>query len=37
MRDSRVNPDQVPIFDLASLDVPAHTRDPKQNPVKMRV
>ncbi len=37
MRSSFVNPDQAPIFDLASLDVPAQTRDPKQNQVKMRV
>ena len=37
MRGSPVNPDQDPVFDPAGLHVPAQTRDPNQDPVKMRV
>jgi hypothetical protein len=37
MRGSSVNPDQDPVFHPAGLHVPAQTRDPNQDPVKMRV
>jgi len=37
MKSSPVNLDQDPVFDPASLDVPAPPRDRNQNPVKMRV
>jgi hypothetical protein len=37
MRRSPENPAQDPVFDPASLDLRAQTRDPNQDPVKMRV
>ena len=37
MSGSSVNPDQDPVFDPAGLDMPALTRNPNQDQVKVRV